>query len=93
MSKRIEIDGHYFRLRRGRLVEIPPAWVGVGATKKEIRQRPSKYPRKLCMKRDRTYTPRNVHRYGPRIGHPQGFALRHSNKRRQNSEENGYKKV
>jgi len=26
--KRIEKDGKFYRMRRGRLVEIPPEWVG-----------------------------------------------------------------
>lgn len=28
MSKRIEKDGKFYRMRRGKLVEIPPEWVG-----------------------------------------------------------------
>ena len=28
MAKRIEKDGKIFRVRRGKLVEIPPEWVG-----------------------------------------------------------------
>lgn len=28
MSKRIEIDGKFYRKRRGKLVEIPEEWVG-----------------------------------------------------------------
>lgn len=36
-----------FRVRRGKLVEVPPAWVGRMTTKKTIRQRPAKLPRKL----------------------------------------------
>jgi hypothetical protein len=31
-----------YRLRRGKLVEIPDEWVGNFTTKKTIRQRPSK---------------------------------------------------
>lgn len=42
MSKRIEIDGKFFRKRRGKLVEIPAEWVGRVTSKKTIRQRPSK---------------------------------------------------
>jgi hypothetical protein len=29
MSRRIEQDGKFFRMRRGRLVQIPPEWVGI----------------------------------------------------------------
>lgn len=29
MSRRIEQDGKFFRMRRGKLVQIPPEWVGV----------------------------------------------------------------
>jgi hypothetical protein len=28
MSRRIEQDGKFFRMRRGKLVQIPPEWVG-----------------------------------------------------------------
>ena len=42
MAKRIEIDGKYFRVRRGKLVEIPSEWVGRYPSQKHIRQRPSK---------------------------------------------------
>ena len=37
--KRIEQDGRYYRMRRGRLVEIPPGWVGRGVRKEQIRSR------------------------------------------------------
>jgi hypothetical protein len=42
MAKRIEIDGKFYRMRRGKLVEIPLAWLGRMTTRKTIRQRPSK---------------------------------------------------
>lgn len=29
MSRRIEKDGKYFRMRRNKLVEIPMEWVGI----------------------------------------------------------------
>lgn len=35
-------NGKVFRYRRGKLVEIPPQWVGKFTTKKTIRQRNSK---------------------------------------------------
>lgn len=42
MAQRIEKDGKFYRMRRGKLVEIPAKWVGRHTTKKTIRQRPSK---------------------------------------------------
>lgn len=42
MSKRIEIDGKFFRERRGKLVEIPSAWVGKVTTEQTMRKRASK---------------------------------------------------
>ena len=42
MSKRIEIDGKYFRKRRGKLVEIPEEWVGKVTNPQTIRKRKSK---------------------------------------------------
>lgn len=40
--RRIEIDGKFFRRRRGRLVEIPPEWVGRTVDPQTIRKRASK---------------------------------------------------
>ena len=54
MAKRIEIAGRFYRWRRGRLVEIPPGWVGYTVHPQTIRKRPSKLPRKL---RKRAATP------------------------------------
>lgn len=45
--KRIDIGGKSYRMRRGKLVEIPEQWVGKVTTDKTIRQRPSKVHRKL----------------------------------------------
>ena len=42
MGKRIEKDGKFYRLRRGRLVEIPAEWVGQVAHPQSIRKRRSK---------------------------------------------------
>lgn len=42
MSKRVEIDGKFYRMRRGKLVEIPAEWVGQIPTARTIRNRPSK---------------------------------------------------
>ena len=41
MSKRIEIDGKFYRKRRGELVEIPEEWVGkVPSESKKRKRRP-----------------------------------------------------
>lgn len=42
MAARIEIDGKFYRYRRGKLVEIPRRWVGHVTSPATIRQRPSK---------------------------------------------------
>jgi hypothetical protein len=42
MSNRIEIDGKFYRKRRGQLVEIPPEWVGQVTHPQTMRKRPSK---------------------------------------------------
>ncbi len=42
MSKAIVKDGKTYRMRRGKLVEIPAVWVGKFPTKKTINERPSK---------------------------------------------------
>ena len=42
MTKRIEIDGKFYRQRRGKLVEIPAEWVGKTPTQQTINKRPSK---------------------------------------------------
>lgn len=47
MSKLIENDGKHFRMRRGKLVQIPPAWVGQVCDEQTIRKRPSKLIHKL----------------------------------------------
>lgn len=47
MTKRIELDGKFFRIRRGKLVEIPPEWVGKDTNKCTIRKRKSKLIHKL----------------------------------------------
>lgn len=47
MGKRIEIDGKFYRERRGKLVEIPPQWVGHSTSRETIRQRPSKLTNKV----------------------------------------------
>lgn len=42
MSKLIEKDGKFYRLRRGKLVEIPKEWVGKVTFPQTIRKRESK---------------------------------------------------
>ena len=42
MAKRIEIDGKYYRIRRGALVQIPDEWVGQVPNPQTIRKRKSK---------------------------------------------------
>lgn len=39
MSKRISIDGKFYRVRRGKLVQIPDEWVGVVNFTQNIRKR------------------------------------------------------
>lgn len=41
MSKRIEIEGKFYRMRRGELVEIPNKWLGKFPTKQTMRKRKS----------------------------------------------------
>jgi hypothetical protein len=40
--KRIEKDGKFYRMRRGKLVEIPAEWVGDTVHPQTIRERQSK---------------------------------------------------
>lgn len=40
--KRVEVDGKFFRERRGKLVEIPAEWVGQTLHNQTKRKRPSK---------------------------------------------------
>lgn len=42
MGKRIQLDGKFYRERRGKLVEIPADWVGNVTHPQNVRQRPSK---------------------------------------------------
>lgn len=44
---RIEIDGKFYRKRRGKLVLIPDEWVNKITTPATIRRRPSKISRKV----------------------------------------------
>jgi hypothetical protein len=47
MAKLIKIGNQAFRKRRGKLVEIPPEWVGKTVHPQTIRKRPSKRIHKL----------------------------------------------
>ena len=51
--KRIEKDGKFYRIRRGKLVEIPLAWVGNVVYRQTVRERPSKLIGKVA--RDMKY--------------------------------------
>lgn len=39
MSKRVFLNGKYYRMRRGKLVEIPAEWVGKITTRQTINRR------------------------------------------------------
>jgi len=39
MSKRVFLNGKYYRMRRGKLVEIPAEWVGKVTTRQTINRR------------------------------------------------------
>lgn len=43
-GKRIEVDGKFYRMRRGKLVEIPEEWVGNVTHPQNMRKRESKTP-------------------------------------------------
>jgi hypothetical protein len=47
MTKRIEKDGKFYRLRRRKLVEIPAEWRGQVTSQQTINARPSKAIHKL----------------------------------------------
>lgn len=49
--KRLEINGKFFRKRKGKLVEIPEKWVGNTVHKQKIRKRPSKKGRGASFKK------------------------------------------
>lgn len=61
MPKRIEIDGKFYRMRRGVLVQIPDEWVGKIPTDQTIRKRQSKMTGKL---KRATKWRRNTKRHG-----------------------------
>ncbi len=45
MAKVVVKDGKHFRMRRGKLVEIPPEWVGKTTHKQTKRKRKSDWSR------------------------------------------------
>lgn len=45
--KRIEVEGRFYRMRRGKLVEIPAEWVGKTTNPASVRKRPSKKHHKI----------------------------------------------
>jgi len=67
--KRVELDGKFYRKRRGVLVEIPPEWVDQTTHSQTIRKRDSKQIRKQRM---REFRP------GRHRGHPTTWAPRHT---------------
>ena len=66
MAKRIEKDGRSYRMRRGKLVEIPTKWIGQTLTPQTKRKRLSKLTHK-----DRVS-------FDPIKGHPNTRAPRHT---------------
>lgn len=46
VAKVTEADGRSYRVRRGKLVAIPPEWVGKVTHPQTIAKRPSKHPHK-----------------------------------------------
>lgn len=69
MSRRIEIDGRFYRIRRGKKVEIPPFWVGrVFPTfwDRYKHPRPSKGIRKLRMSDNREFGEGHAGHHAPR---------------------------
>lgn len=51
MSKRIEIDGKFYRMREGKLVQIPDEWVGKIPHKQTVKKRKSKRGQGASFKR------------------------------------------
>lgn len=76
MSKSIEIDGRVYRHRRGKLVQIPPEWVGRTLHAQSKRSRPAKKPRKDRMQSGITGRADTAH--GGKPGHPATWAPRHT---------------
>lgn len=53
MAKMIEKDGKCYRMRRGKLVEIPPEWVGKITHKSTRRKRKNSWERVAGEERNR----------------------------------------
>lgn len=51
MAKRIKVDGHFYRMREGKLVQIPDEWVGQVCYPQTIRKRQSKKGRGKSFKK------------------------------------------
>jgi hypothetical protein len=62
MGKRIEIDGRFYRERRGVLVEIPKMWVNKVPTPQTINKRPSKQTNRQARE-----LARSTHGHGVRL--------------------------
>ena len=86
MAKRRKINGKYYRLRRGKWVEIPKEWVGKTTHNQSIRKRQSKQIRKIRMNPDRFKGVRSNEddrcyrgSYWPsrKLGHPGNLTPRH----------------
>ena len=54
---RVEVDGKFFRLRRGKLVEIPAEWLNKVTTSQTIRKRSSKLINKVARQTKRSTKP------------------------------------
>lgn len=53
MSKRIEIDGKFYRKRKGKLVQIPDEWVGKIPTEQTMRKRKEDAQHKRTVRKNR----------------------------------------
>jgi hypothetical protein len=62
MAKPIEKDGELYRVRRGKLVEIPPAWAGKVTSRQTINARQSKLTHKARRQNKRPGCPTRMYR-------------------------------
>ena len=60
MAKRRQINGKWYRQRRGKWVEIPAEWVGQTTHPQSIRKRQSKQVRKIRMNVDNFRQPNRL---------------------------------
>lgn len=62
--KRMEKDGKFYRMRRGKLVEIPAEWIGEVVYRQTVRERASKLTGKVAREvkyaENRNYKDRSV---------------------------------